>query len=322
MEIRFGYVAMSVMLEHASPSKTVTFKSYTQLAGKDPAAALNKVRRTAMENLDNTMRLLRHNKAHGVLVFRFSSKLLPLATHPALAGWDYIEDLRDRLSLIGSFIRENKMRVSFHPDHYTLINSPREEVLLSSIKDYEYHSNLLEAMGLDERARLVTHVGGCYNDREGSIERFKKNWGRVPQRVAGRLTLENDDKTYTAQEVLNICRDLSLPMVLDLHHYKCNNKGENIIELLPEIFKTWELTGLPPKVHISSPRSISDYRSHHDFVNPDDLYPFLESARAFVSNIHVMVEAKQKDRAMFKLVKDLSSYPAIHQTGNAALLFE
>ncbi len=321
MEIRFGYVAMSVMLEHASPSKTVTLKSYTQLAGNDPAAALNKVRRTARENLDNTMRLLRHNKAHGVMVFRFSSKILPLATHPALTGWDYIEDLRDRLSLIGSFIRENMMRVSFHPDHYTLINSPREEVLLSSIKDYEYHSNLLEAMGLDERARLVTHVGGCYNDREGSIERFKKNWGRVPERVAGRLTLENDDKTYTAQEVINICRDMSLPMVLDLHHYKCNNKGENIIELTPEIFKTWELTGLPPKVHISSPRSISDYRSHHDFINPDDLYPFLESARAFVSNIDIMVEAKQKDRAMFKLVKDLSSYPAIRQTGNATLIF-
>ncbi|MFA4885846.1 MAG: UV DNA damage repair endonuclease UvsE [Desulfotomaculaceae bacterium] len=320
MEIRFGYVAMSVMLEHASPSKTVTLKSYTQLAGKDPTVALNKVRRTAMENLDNTMRLLRHNKAHGVKVFRFSSKLLPLATHPALTGWDYIEDLKDRLRLIGAFIRENKMRVSFHPDHYTLINSPREEVLLSSLRDYEYHNSLLEAMGLDERARLVTHVGGHYNDREGSIERFKINWCRVTERVAGRLTLENDDKTYTAQDVLNICNDLSLPMVLDLHHYKCNNKGENIIKLMPEIFKTWELTGLPPKIHISSPKSISNFRSHHDFVNPDDLYPFLVSARAFVSNIDVMVEAKQKDRAMFKLAKDLSSFPAIRQTGNATLI--
>jgi len=321
MEIRFGYVAMSVMLENASPSKTVTLRSHTQLAARDPAAALNKVRRTARENLDNTMRLLRHNKAHGVMVFRFSSKLLPLATHLALADWDYIDDLKDRLRLIGAFIRENKMRVSFHPDHYTLINSPREEVLLSSLRDYEYHSSLLEAMGLDERARLVTHVGGCYNDREGSIERFKKNWGRVPEHVAGRLTLENDDKTYSAREVLDICNDLSLPMVLDLHHYKCNNKGESIIELMPEIFKTWALTGLPPKIHISSPKSVSDFRSHHDFINPDDLYPFLESARAFVANIDVMVEAKQKDRAMFKLVEDLSSYPAIHQTGNATLIF-
>ncbi len=320
MQIRFGYVAMSVTLEHASPSKTVTFKNYTQLAGKDPAAALSKLRRTAAENLENTLRLLRYNKAHGVSVFRFSSKLLPLATHPALVDWDYMEELRERLRLIGDIVKENKMRVSFHPDHYTLLNSPREDVLLASLKDYQYHSSLLEAMGLDLSAKLVTHVGGLYNDREGSIGRFKKNWGRLPEPVAGRLTLENDDKIYTAREILNICRELSLPMVLDLHHHKCNNWGEDIAELIPEIFKTWEATGLPPKIHISSPKSNADFRSHHDFVNPGDLYPFLLSARKFASIIDIMVEAKQKDRAMFKLVRDLSACPAISQTGNASML--
>ena len=61
MEVRFGYVAMSVLLEDASPSKTVTVKTYTRLADKDPEAALNKVRRTARENLANTRRLLLHN---------------------------------------------------------------------------------------------------------------------------------------------------------------------------------------------------------------------------------------------------------------------
>ena len=82
MKIRFGYVAMSVILEKASPSKNVTIKTYSRLAEVDPRAALSKVRRAASENLANTLRLLRHNRASGVSIYRFSSKLIPLATHP------------------------------------------------------------------------------------------------------------------------------------------------------------------------------------------------------------------------------------------------
>ncbi|MBO8137424.1 MAG: hypothetical protein H0Z40_04740 [Desulfotomaculum sp.] len=93
MIIRFGYVAMSVMMENASPSRTVTLSNYKKLAKKDPEAALNKVRMVARENLHNCLRLLRHNKAHSVKVFRFSSKIVPLATHPDLSHWNYIKDL-------------------------------------------------------------------------------------------------------------------------------------------------------------------------------------------------------------------------------------
>lgn len=36
MDIRFGYVAMSVILEKASPSKNVTVKTYSRLAETNP----------------------------------------------------------------------------------------------------------------------------------------------------------------------------------------------------------------------------------------------------------------------------------------------
>lgn len=321
MNIRFGYVAMSVILENASPSRTVTVKSYGQLAEKDPEAALNKVRRTASENLASTLRLLRHNKAYGVEIYRFSSKIIPLATHPLMAGWNYLEELREQLVVIGDFVKENKMRVSFHPDHYTLINSPREEVLLSSLTDLDHHCHLLDSMGLGQQAKLVTHVGGGYKDKEKSLERFMDNWKRLPERLTGRMTLENDDKTFTAGEVLLLCARLGLPMVLDIHHYRCNQSDDNLAELFPEIISTWAHTGLPPKIHVSSPKSPEDFRSHHDFVNADDLYPFLKLAREFNHDLDVMVEAKQKDLAMFELVKDLADYPMIKQTGSATLIF-
>ena len=88
MRIRFGFVAMSMELENASPSKAVTLKTFRKLAEQSPQAALEKVTRTARDNLDNSMRLLKYCAANRVHVYRFSSKMIPLATHPDLSHWE------------------------------------------------------------------------------------------------------------------------------------------------------------------------------------------------------------------------------------------
>ena len=320
MLIRFGFVAMSTILENASPSKTITLKTYQSLVLKNPQGALEKVLRTAQENLANSLRLLRHCRAHRIRMYRFSSKIIPLATHPALKDWDYIKDVKPELQEIGDFIKENKMRVTFHPDHYTLLNSPKEEVFQTSIADLAHHCRIFNAMGLDERAKLTIHVGGGYRDKDESLERFIENWGRIPKGIAKRLSLENDDKTYTANETLNLCEKLQLPMVLDIHHFRCNHEdGSTLDELCPRFIATWQGTGLRPKIHISSPKDDANPRSHHDYVNPMDLLPFLEIARINNVDLDVMVEAKQKDAAMFRLVKELGSLGGLKPINDATL---
>jgi len=279
------------------------------------------VRRAASENLSNTMRILLHNKAYGIMVYRFSSKIIPLATHPLLSDWDYSTELSSQFKAIGCFINENQMRVSFHPDHFTVLNSPKEGILQASLKDLQYHCLLLKEMGLGEGVKLITHIGGTYNDREKSIERFLQNWSCIPQPISERLCIENDDRSYTASEVLNICRKLSLPMVLDLHHYKCNNNNENLTDILPGVFETWSKTGLPPKIHVSSPKSPQEPRSHHDFINPKDLYGLIKLSCDLTDNFDVMVEAKQKDKAVLKLVEELAGYPFITKTDLASVTF-
>lgn len=313
-------MAMSVILADCSPSKTVTFKTYSSLRERDPEAALNKLKRTARENLKNTLRLIRHNAASSVKVYRFSSRLIPLATHPELENWDYLEDTGDILEVIGSLVREHEMRVSFHPDHFTLINTPKEGVFSASMRDYNHHFRLLEAMGLDVGARLVTHVGGGYGDRVKSLNLFLRNWERVPAHIAGIITLENDDRTFSAQDVLFLAQRLGLPVVLDLHHHACRREeGSRLEDIVPGFLQTWRGTHLKPKIHASSPRSGTDPRSHHDYVDPGHVYPFIRLAAEFGQDIDVMVEAKKKDEAMFRLVKDLSAYPGIKQVNEAAL---
>lgn len=318
MLIRFGFVAMSMILEHASPSKAVTLKTYRTLAEKDPDAALEKVRRTARENLTNSLRVLKHCTANRVSVYRFSSRLIPLATHPELSHWDYIGELSPQFVELGSYIRENGLRVTFHPDHYTLLNSPDEGIFQSSIVDLAHHSRMLNAMRLGDQAKLIIHVGGGYQDKKESMERFLDNWARVPNGIARRITLENDDKTFTARETLYLCEKLQLPMVLDLHHYHCNHEEDSTLEeIIPRFLATWRETGLPPKIHLSSPKCDTDIRSHHDYIDTAAVFPDLQKLCAHDTDIDAMVEAKQKDKAMFCLVEELGRLAGVSQCAGA-----
>ena len=126
------------------------------------------------------------------------------------------------------------------------------------------------------------------------------------------ILLENDDKTYTAAETLKLCKALNIPMVLDVHHHNCNNNGENINDIWAEIVNTWNDQPLPPKIHFSSPREGKFDRKHADYIDVNEFASFLNLAKESVNNdFDVMIEAKKKDLALFKLIDDLRkiNYP-------------
>jgi len=300
MLVRFGYVAMSLKFENCSPSKTITVKNYERIEGEE--ARLNRLRRITAENLQNCMRLLYYNAANNIHVFRFTSKIVPLATHPLVHGWDYAADFADEFARVGYFVRKKGMRVSSHPDHYTLINSPKAEVLEASLKDLEYHQKVFEAMGLDS-AEMVMHIGGLYGSRESSLKRFRENFQVLPDTIKSRLLLENDDKSFKAPDVLGVCRELGVPMVLDVHHHQCLNNGEQIEDILPDVFATWG--DRLPKVHFSSPKSDQNCRAHADDINLESFCSFLFKAKELDRDFDVMIEAKNKDAALFNLMRGL-----------------
>lgn len=315
MHIRFGYVAISLGVPEGTPNKTISVKNFEKI--KEPLDRRARLRRIMLENLATTLRILRYNAANGIHLYRFTSKTVPLATHPLTAGWDHIADAGAKWREIGDYIRASNMRVSAHPDHFTLLNSPRKDVLDASQKDLDYHARIFEAMGFDALPSLVLHVGGQYNDKGAALTRFSENFAQLPDRLRHRIILENDDKIYRAEEVLKLCEELGCPMVLDVHHYRCNNAGENLRELWPRVVATWS-DGIP-KIHISSPKSPSNIRAHADYIDPADILQFLKTAREINTDLDIMVEAKQKDKAMFQLVEALALEPGIRRTEQAAL---
>jgi UV DNA damage endonuclease len=301
MRIRLGFVAMALRLKDSSPSKTVTLKNINKIP--DYHDQINRLTRIARENLTNTLRILKANYFDGIMFYRFTSRLIPLCTHPQFQTWNYRESLREEFKAIGDFVKEHKMRVGLHPDHFTLLNSPNPEVQASSRRDLDYHSNIIEAMGLEATSKLIIHVGGKYQDRKLALARFKEQFGTLPEKIRERLILENDDRCFTAAEVLRLSKEVGVPMVLDLHHHQILNDGAELAELLPEIFASWgEET---PKVHLSSPRSDKDRRSHADYVETKTAIEFLKSTRNLKRDFDMMLEAKQKDLALLKLAQEL-----------------
>ena len=77
------------------------------------------------------------------------------------------------------------------------------------------------------------------------------------------------------------------------------NKSDLDIE---RVFKSWKGT---PKVHFSSPKSKNDFRSHNDYINSDDFINFIELIKKYDNDIDIMIEAKMKDDALFRLVREL-----------------
>ncbi|EPZ43533.1 UV DNA damage repair endonuclease UvsE [Alicyclobacillus acidoterrestris] len=305
MLVRFGFVAMAMGLQNASPSKTMTMATFQKTA--DEQAALNRILRIAEGNLANTLRILKYAFYEGIRIYRFSSKLIPLYGHEVTKSIDFMDELRPQLQEIGKYVTDKGFRVSFHPDHFTVLNSPKEDVFINAVDVLERHVHLLETMGLSTTAKLNIHVGGAYGDKTSAIERLYHHWNRVPNQVKQHILFENDDKTYTARDTLKICQHLGVPMTLDVHHHYCNNDGQtDLSPMLEDIFATWKDTQLVPKVHMSSPKSARDFRAHADFVNVDELCHFLDLVRPLDTDLDMMIEAKQKDLAVRKLLQDLS----------------
>jgi UV DNA damage endonuclease len=325
MIVRLGYVAMSMLVANASPSKTMTATNFAKL--DDREAAVRKLERIAAENIHNTLRLLKHNRAHDIQLYRCSSKLIPLLGHELLEGWDPFPALNEAFAELGRYALEHGMRISFHPDHFTVLSTPREEVLRHSLQDLGRHVTMLEAMGLDEAAKCNIHIGGTYGNKATARARFIERFSKLPERIARRLTLENDDKTFTARETLEVCEAIGAPMVLDIHHHQVNQEegGVEAGDLWPRILKTWEgQTGqgasrpLPPKIHVSSPKNDKEVRSHADFIDAPALLGFLRSIAPVTPNLDIMIEAKKKDEALFKLMDDLREEAEVAVLGQAS----
>ncbi|HZH63084.1 MAG TPA: UV DNA damage repair endonuclease UvsE [Metabacillus sp.] len=314
--IRLGYVAMSMNLQNCSPSQTMTFAQFQKI--KDRGAAIAKLEKIARSNISNCLRLLKHNLAHNIHFFRLSSKLIPLANHEELRDWRYMQSLIEPLKEIGEYINHHPMRIGFHPDHFVVLNSTQPDIIKISVKTLHMHEMLLKGMGVNPEHRCVIHIGGGYDDKLKALERFIHNWGLIPVSIQKMLLFENDDSTFHLQDALYLCEKLGVPQVFDYHHHLAYHDDPEWEQQWERVIGTWEASPLPVKMHISSPKSEKDFRAHADYIDPNMFLEFLHNVKGSVPQIDCMIEAKQKDNALFQLVKDLQLEKSIEWIDQAS----
>lgn len=297
MLIRLGYACISKTLENITPSTNFTYTEY--LKNHD----LKKLQNIIISNFEDLDKLITYNIKNNIHFFRLSSKIVPLATKDDVV-FDYKDTYKKYYDSINKKINESNMRVDFHPDQFCILNSTRKEVVDNSIKILEYHYNLLDYFNIKNKI-LVVHVGSSVFGKENSLKRFINTFYKLPTYIQKCIAVENDDKVFNVLDCIQLNKTIGVPIVLDYHHYICNNDGEDLIKLLPIIFDSWK--DLTPKIHFSSPKNKTkkDFRSHHDYINSDDFINFINILKNINRDVDIMIEAKYKDDALFKLVREL-----------------
>lgn len=311
MLIRLGYACVSETLDHVTSSSTYTYTNF--LKEQD----YHKLDQMIKSNLEDLKKILLYNKKNNIHFYRLSSKIIPLATKKEVE-FDYIKKYQKQYKEISKIIKDSNMRVDFHPDQFCVLNSVKKEVVESTICSFEYHYQLLDAFGIKDKI-LVLHIGSNTFGKEKSLQRFINNFNKLPKHLQQCIAIENDDKVFNVKDCLYLSKILDIPVVLDYHHYLCNHEEDDLFSYIEEIFKTWR--GKTPKIHFSSSKNKTkkEFRSHNDYIEVESFLTFLFSLKKYSSTdcLDIMIEAKKKDEALFRLVRNLkytSSYHFIDDT--------
>ncbi len=299
--MRFGLCCL--FKEEKVSFRTTTAKVLIELKREEQ---LQKLSGICLHNTFNLHLALETVRRLNIGAFRIMSPLFPRMTHPEV-GYA-LSDLPDGaaigrlLSEVRDFARQHTVRLSFHPDQFVVLSSPHPNVVENSIRELEYQAYLAEALGADV---INIHAGGVYGDKQQALQRFGEAFGRLSDSVRSLLTVENDDISYTVQDLLPLCRQLAIPLVYDVHHHRCNPDGFSVAKATDQAAETWQSLGREQYCHLSSPRTgwqNGDPKPHSDYIDPAD-FPDCWLGREMT----VDLEAKAKELAVVKLMDDIAN---------------
>jgi UV DNA damage endonuclease len=261
-----------------------------------------------LANARDVGKMLRWNDKYGIKFMRLSSEMFPFASH-AEYGYKLAPFAAETLAEAGKVVAELGHRVTTHPGQFTQLGSPRKSVIDASFLDLAYHDEMLSLLKLPPQqnrdAVMILHLGGAFGDKPATLDRFRENYAKLPQGVKNRLVLENDDVIWSVHDLLPLCQELNIPMVLDFHHHniifdssKLREGTKDIADLFPQILKTWKRKDITPKMHYSEPRPeaiTGRARRKHS--------PRVSTMPPCPDSMDLMIEAKDKEQAVFELMR-------------------
>jgi len=331
--IRLGYACINTKLK--SPNRSCIQKTFLE-KGASHAIELAKL------NLESVIEIIQWNEKHNIKLYRMSSDMFPHITNPKVKTnsndlFSYsLETFQPHFQRIGELSRKYNHRLTFHPGQFNQVGAVSRDVFEKTKVELSYHAEVLDRCGLDPDSIMIVHGGGIYNDKEGTKKRWVDQFFQLPEIVQNRLVIENCERAYSVEDVLEISKQIKRPVVFDTHHHDChcklkpissffsghiisNNTWEPTKKILKNVIKSWTSLGLTPKFHISEQNVAKRLGAHSDYVEtiPDYFFGGLRTQSDEVlwtsggfgealDKVDIMIEAKMKEQATLKLMKKYS----------------
>ena len=259
----------------------------------------------ALANAKDLHNIMTWNVLNEHNFYRMTSGLAPWKTEYEWDDLKDIEEIKQWLHSAGTMANTHGVRVTSHPGPFNVLVSPNENVVENTFQDLTMHGDIFDMMGLSRTHynKINIHCNGVYGDKESAMDRFCKNFERLPESVKTRLTVENDDKAsmYSVKELYDgIYKRINIPIVFDYHHHRFCTGGLSEQEALELAMSTWP-KDIVPVVHYSESKAEHQLdesirpQAHSDLINklPD----------TYGNNVDIMVEAKHKELAIKEFMK-------------------
>lgn len=267
---------------------SMTRTRYLQLSLEKRESALRELYQDNLQRLHTALSFCQKNN---IRLYRMTSALFPLSDMEDNIGANILEQMSAELAPIGEKAEKLGIRMVLHPDQYVVLSSDSAEVVQTSIKILERHARTMDLLGLPRSPWSLMNIHGGKSQR---LKQLVEVISQLPPAIKSRLTFENDEYAYSAEEILAVCQQAGVPMVFDAHHQICHENLDSydhpsVASMLYAARETWENPDWQ-LVHISNGATGFNDRKHSDLITAmPSIYhqvPWIE------------VEAKHKDQAI------------------------
>ncbi len=272
--------------------KTVTRKRLLQFPEGEQKRRLRELYAANLARLSGALDFC---AARGLGLYRMTSNLFPFADDEA--GSDVLEEFSDELKRTGARAAELGIRLVLHPDQFVVLSSDSPATVSNSVRILESHARVMDMLGLPRSAWALIEIHG---GKGGRADRLVEQIGLLPEAVRTRVAFENDEYTYSAAEILEVCGRAGVPMVFDAHHHVVHEGLDSydhpsVSEMVEAARETWPNPDWQ-LVHISNGRESFCDRHHSDLID--------KMPAAYRRVPWIEVEAKHKELAIERLTAD------------------
>jgi len=264
---------------------------------------LDYVSELALQNVKDLKTIVMWNNEMKIKLFRLSSQIFPWMEEYEFSDLKDYKEICDLMMEIGEIATNAGQRLTMHPGPYHCLASPNPNVVKRTIIGLNKHSEQFDMMGFysdpSPYNKINIHVGGAYNDKKPTLERFCKNFELLDENTKKRLVIENDDSPneFSVKELFDgIYQRIGIPITFDYFHHTFNTGGLTEEEALKMASITWP-DGITQCCHYSESRRKEKLdESIRPQAHSDIIY---NKINTYGLEPDIVIEAKLKEQAIF-----------------------